>query len=745
LDTAVDLLEKGCDWEIYSYILAHLPSQLTNKALFRGAIPQVKRLRKVLCEQIKTSSFMDPPLASGLRKGDVSVCHFQILTTVMSYHQEFLRTEEDDIVKSFIHGLNTWESAAKCCIHALSICCHELPASMKLVLINILLKMSQIITQSNVAEHILEFLACLARMPHLYAHFREDEYRTVFGIAFRYLQSVRDQNARSAVNRNSNPVTRQSNSPASNAPGDTTTTSTDGTTTEVNTSGNSDDLPQYVYALAYHIVVFWFLCLKLSDRAAHASWIIKNLVWTDNSGRQHVDEQAEVTLDFMRRTAYADVDESKADPAFTTDNYGEIQKSRWLVGQSIITVEQATHSGWAQVTKRQPSATSHYMIRQKFEAPPAHQIANSPDNSRIPQNLDSNVLLASNIPVQLIAPFVTMSENTRPIRLPNDDMVRRAIQSFDRVSTVDGHKVGVIYIGENQTNEVEILSNVIGSSDYQEFLEGLGTLTKLEGATFNTQGLDRQYNTDGELTYCWRDRVSEIVFHVTTLMPTNIEHDPQCANKKKHIGNDFVNIIFNASGRPFRFDTFPSDFNFVNIVITPESRASFVATRLRSKSYTSSGFYKVQVMSKAGFPEISPAAETKVLGLEALPDFIRLVALNASVFSLVWANRKGGEHISSWRTRLREIGRLRTKYKPASNSTTSPPGTALSNGSGSQDLGKNVRDSFSSLRRSSVATFSTNLADHDKAPKHTFDQEGDLRNGGEEEGMLEGIDFSKWA
>ena len=69
--------------------------------------------------------------------------------------------------------------------------------------------------------------------------------------------------------------------------------------------------------------------------------------------------------------------------------------------------------------------------------------------------------------------------------------------------------------------------------------------------------------------------MTEIVFHVTTQMPTNLEHDPQCIRKKSHIGNDFVNIIFNNSGLPFRFDMFPSDFNFVYIVITPESRASF--------------------------------------------------------------------------------------------------------------------------------------------------------------------------
>jgi hypothetical protein len=295
---------------------------------------------------------------------------------------------------------------------------------------------------------------------------------------------------------------------------------------------------------------------------------------------------------------------------------------------------------------------------------------------------------------------------------------------------------------------IQILSNVIGSSDYTAFLSGLGTLTKLKGANFNTQGLDRTANSDGEYTFCWRDRVTEIVFHVTTLMPTNLEADPQCIGKKRHIGNDFVNIIFNNSGLPFDFNTFPSEFNFVNIVITPESRASFVATRLRSDSYSDSAFYKVQVMSKPGFPELSPAAETKILGLKALPEFIRLLALNSSVLSLVWANREGGEHISSWRSRLRAIEKLRERYgKQSASSSVSPPGTAQGPGNGGQETGtRSARESMMSMRRGSVATFLTNTSDaHDRSSKNLSPVESEIITPTAEETMVASLDFSKWA
>lgn len=736
LETMIGLLRDGCEWEVYSYILVHMASQLTNQGLFVSSIQQVRLLRELLCDQIKNSCFQEPPISSGLRKVDVGVCLFQMLNMVMSYHQHFSKPEQDEIVRTFLQGVG--ERTSKCCIHALSICCHELPASVSKALISILQKMSQIITQSHVAVHILEFLACLARLPNLYVNFREDEYRIVFAICFRYLQYVRDQQAKDN-NRNSGP-----------SPSRTSLTNVEAlrglaenSTAESNFQPNtSDDLPQYVYALAYHVIIFWFLSLKLTERAGQVSWIAKNLVSMDANGKEKIDEQAQVTLDFMQRVAYADVDDSFADASFNAETFGPIQKKRWIIGNSLITIEQAIRGDWAQITKRQPSGTSSYMIQERFTRPPAHQTQLVTDAVKDGRASDESVKLPSHLLLQLAASIPQAGEAMRPIPLPNDEFMERAIKGFSRTFTVDSHKVGVIYIGENQTDEVEILTNIQGSQDYTEFLSGLGTLTRLKGATFDTKGLDRQMDSDGEYTFCWRDRVTEIVFHVTTQMPTNLDHDPQCIGKKRHIGNDFVNVIFNNSGLPFRFDTFPSEFNYVNIVITPESRASFVAKRSRSQADAENGFYKVQVMSKPGFPEISPAAETKIMSLAALPGFIRLLALNASVFSLVWYNREGGEHVSSWRGRLRDINRIRDRYykKTPGSNPASPPGT--SNGAEQ----KSMRDSLSGLRRGSVANFLANTSES-ASQRSSLLSTAETEVGGskDEESLVQSLDFSTWA
>ncbi|KAI1863766.1 uncharacterized protein JN550_009466 [Neoarthrinium moseri] len=750
LDAVIDLVQHGCDWELYSYLLVYLPSQLSNHGIFRGAINQILELRKTVCELIRTNSFSEPPSTMGLRRADVAICLFHTLTMVISYHHHFQKAEEDEIVSTFVRGIATWERCAKCCIHALSICCYELPMSTSKALVTILQRMSQIITQPSVAIHILEFLACLARRPSLYVNFREEEYRIVFGICSRYLQYAREKRQSSRMSTASDPTTPVFG---------TATLSIDGQ----GHPNASDDLPQYVYALAYHVITFWFLALKIPDRVNYVGWITKN-IFTDIDGSQVAEEQAQITIDFMQRVAFADIEESEDDTFFTEGHYGEITKKRWLIGNSIVTVEQTLASGWAQITKRQPSGTSSYTIKESLKPPPAHQERLGNEIVGRDGNPDRGIrVLPSHILMQILSALPQCTDQARPIPLPDDETVNRAIKLFDLNSTVDGHKVGVIYIGENQTQEAEILANVSGSREYVEFLDGLGTLIKLQDAKFNTQGLDRQYGMDGEFAVCWRDRVTEIVFHVTTQMPTNLERDPQCTYKKRHIGNDFVNIIFNDSGLPFKFDTFPSEFNFVNIVISPESRASFVATRQRAPKSVRESFYNVQVLSKPGFPEISPASDTKILSLKALPDFIRLVALNASVFSLVWASRAGGEHISSWRNRLREILRLRDKYgakNTAHGPSPSPPGTALS---GLPTLnaasvhfdtsrpGSTVRDSFSSLRRSSVATFFSNTSEpnthsHRSSTLSTAPTEStETMHPGSCDTLVDKLDFSKWA
>lgn len=50
-------------------------------------------------------------------------------------------------------------------------------------------------------------------------------------------------------------------------------------------------------------------------------------------------------------------------------------------------------------------------------------------------------------------------------------------------------------------------------------------------------------------------------------MPTNATN-PQCSNKKLHIGNDFVTIVYNDSNRQYQFGT-------IKVIGTPLNVAVF--------------------------------------------------------------------------------------------------------------------------------------------------------------------------
>lgn len=46
----------------------------------------------------------------------------------------------------------------------------------------------------------------------------------------------------------------------------------------------------------------------------------------------------------------------------------------------------------------------------------------------------------------------------------------------------------------------------------------------------------------------------QVIFHVATLMPNN-PNDPKGNSKKRHIGNNFVTIVYNDSGEEYNFQT----------------------------------------------------------------------------------------------------------------------------------------------------------------------------------------------
>ena len=104
-------------------------------------------------------------------------------------------------------------------------------------------------------------------------------------------------------------------------------------------------------------------------------------------------------------------------------------------------------------------------------------------------------------------------------------------------------KVGVIYVKENQYTEEDILDNNEASPLFEEFLQILGEKVKLKGFDRYKGGLDTVHDLTGLSSVFTQWRGIEVMFHVSTLLPHE-DNDPQKLQRKRHIGNDIVCVVF---------------------------------------------------------------------------------------------------------------------------------------------------------------------------------------------------------
>ncbi|KAF2478809.1 hypothetical protein BDY17DRAFT_258521 [Neohortaea acidophila] len=639
-DAILTVLDGQVEWNVYRCFLEKLPSHLGNHTMFDPRIDFILSVRRKACNLLESGAYPEPPPESGLTKSHVTVALLHILTAALSYHQFLSKNDTLEMVSIFLNIAGSRDYVVSTsCIHALTICCYELPDLMTSYMDDVIDKMSKLVTQRYLAIHVLLFLVGLSRQSKLFHNFQTHDFKKIFGVCGSYLQSIRGT---SALDER-----------PSSLPSDQTSSMS---------AESSDTLPQYVYALAHHTIAFWYLALKPHDRVLK-EYITSCLRYTTASGQEIVEDQGLVTIDLMDGVDAAESGvASDADQARFEDLDGRITVLDRLSGLFLLTTETALRTGKTILTVRRATGTMRRVIEASGRSASVRAtMEGSEDNfiSIFPDDINGRTYGKILVP----AP-TSLLGSPHAATLPEDPAVQRAIQIFDRTSALDSHKAGVIYIGEGQSTEDEILQNCMGSPDYHEFVLSLGTLTRLKDAAFNTQGLDRMDNADGEHTIVWHNTLTELVFHLPTFMPNNEDVHLNTANKKKHIGNDYVNIVFNNSGSPFAMDTFPSQFNYVYIVITPSARTRFIQTRTQStETDRKDRFYAVQVLTRAGYPTVSSAAEEKIISGSSLPDYVRNLALNECILSLMWAHREEpGEYPSSWRSRLLQIRRFWERY-----------------------------------------------------------------------------------
>ncbi|XP_076870338.1 rap1 GTPase-activating protein 1 isoform X4 [Brachyhypopomus gauderio] len=169
----------------------------------------------------------------------------------------------------------------------------------------------------------------------------------------------------------------------------------------------------------------------------------------------------------------------------------------------------------------------------------------------------------------------------------------RLIVTFDEHVISNNFKFGVVYQKFGQTTEEELFGNSEESPAFTEFLDFLGQKIVLHDFKGFRGGLDVTHGQTGTESVYHNFHNKEIMFHVSTKLPYT-EGDLQQLQKKRHIGNDIVAIVFQEENTPFVPDMIASNFLHAYVVVQVENACS------------DNVLYKVSVTARDDVPFFGP-------------------------------------------------------------------------------------------------------------------------------------------
>ncbi|KAF9936253.1 Rap/ran-GAP protein [Mortierella alpina] len=172
--------------------------------------------------------------------------------------------------------------------------------------------------------------------------------------------------------------------------------------------------------------------------------------------------------------------------------------------------------------------------------------------------------------LQSIHPAITQQAASKLKKVQNNQQFEKELATFDETMLRFNYKFGVLLVLPGQTREEDWFSNQMESStNFQAFLEHgvLGQKVALKGSPLCIIPLNRLVGEAGEYSYydTWGEGF-EIMYHVSTLLPYNTA-DRQQIQRKRHIGNDIVCIVFVDGDQPFVPNAIKSQFLHIFVVI----------------------------------------------------------------------------------------------------------------------------------------------------------------------------------
>ncbi|XP_017270896.1 rap1 GTPase-activating protein 2 [Kryptolebias marmoratus] len=175
------------------------------------------------------------------------------------------------------------------------------------------------------------------------------------------------------------------------------------------------------------------------------------------------------------------------------------------------------------------------------------------------------------------------------------------LKAPDLITTFDEHRVssnfkfGVLYQKDGQLTEEDILSNNEESEPFKDFLSILGETVQLHGFTGFRGGLDVCHGQTGSEAVFTSFRGREVMFHVATKLPYT-DGDPQQLQRKRHIGNDIVALVYQDGQTPFLCDVIKSHFLHCFLVVR----------RVQREEEAGGVAYKVSVTAREDVPPFGP-------------------------------------------------------------------------------------------------------------------------------------------
>ena len=165
--------------------------------------------------------------------------------------------------------------------------------------------------------------------------------------------------------------------------------------------------------------------------------------------------------------------------------------------------------------------------------------------------------------------------------------------NYDEHVLVNNFKFGVIYQRVGQTSEESLFGNRGHSAGMDRFLDMIGRRVTLSEHSGYRGGLDTQFGQTGQHSVYTEHCGKEIMYHVATLLPFS-DTDSQQLQRKRHIGNDIVSIVFQEANTPFSPDMVTSHFLHAYIVVQPEPSDS-------------DNLYRVSVTARSDVPYFGPS------------------------------------------------------------------------------------------------------------------------------------------